>query len=124
MLFFFFFQAEDGIRDDLVTGVQTCALPILLQRGAEDRWLAGTVRLALEFAAALGVSVLVISLVYAFHIWNYPAEQHVQDMIDVLSAQRTTVYPQFAWLPALARWTVFRPLAPYLFGVVWQGYRV
>src|SRR5258708_17240080 len=27
--FVFFFQAEDGIRDDLVTGVQTCALPIL-----------------------------------------------------------------------------------------------
>src|SRR5258708_23161058 len=27
--FFFFFQAEGGIRDDLVTGVQTCALPIL-----------------------------------------------------------------------------------------------
>src|SRR5207244_5032935 len=26
--FCFFFQAEDGIRDDLVTGVQTCALPI------------------------------------------------------------------------------------------------
>src|SRR5574340_164494 len=26
---FFFFQAEDGIRDLLVTGVQTCALPIL-----------------------------------------------------------------------------------------------
>src|SRR5438552_18659010 len=25
---YFFFQAEDGIRDDLVTGVQTCALPI------------------------------------------------------------------------------------------------
>src|SRR5690606_40523110 len=27
-LFFFFFQAEDGIRDFHVTGVQTCALPI------------------------------------------------------------------------------------------------
>ena len=27
---FFFFQAEDGIRDCLVTGVQTCALPICL----------------------------------------------------------------------------------------------
>src|SRR5207248_3935437 len=26
---FFFFQAEDGIRDRTVTGVQTCALPIL-----------------------------------------------------------------------------------------------
>src|SRR5258708_9128575 len=29
---FFFFQAEDGIRDDLVTGVQTCALPICIDR--------------------------------------------------------------------------------------------
>src|SRR5437868_8716503 len=28
MLYFFFFQAEDGIRDRNVTGVQTCALPI------------------------------------------------------------------------------------------------
>src|SRR5689334_23581984 len=28
--FFFFFQAEDGIRDGTVTGVQTCALPIYL----------------------------------------------------------------------------------------------
>src|SRR5689334_24163860 len=27
--YFFFFQAEDGIRDGTVTGVQTCALPIL-----------------------------------------------------------------------------------------------
>src|SRR5260221_10382042 len=27
-IFFFFFQAEDGIRDHCVTGVQTCALPI------------------------------------------------------------------------------------------------
>src|SRR3989449_3168790 len=27
---FFFFQAEDGIRDVAVTGVQTCALPILI----------------------------------------------------------------------------------------------
>src|SRR5216683_3740023 len=28
IIFFFFFQAEDGIRDLIVTGVQTCALPI------------------------------------------------------------------------------------------------
>ena len=32
--FFFFFQAEDGIRDRDVTGVQTCALPILQKRSA------------------------------------------------------------------------------------------
>src|SRR6266542_33157 len=31
MFFYFFFQAEDGIRDATVTGVQTCALPISLQ---------------------------------------------------------------------------------------------
>src|SRR2546427_3290082 len=30
-MFFFFFQAEDGIRDLTVTGVQTCALPICAQ---------------------------------------------------------------------------------------------
>src|SRR6266481_3874984 len=31
MVFFFFFQAEDGIRDGTVTGVQTCALPISIR---------------------------------------------------------------------------------------------
>src|SRR5690606_39356925 len=40
--FFFFFQAEDGIRDFHVTGVQTCALPIW-PRGTERRRLAGLV---------------------------------------------------------------------------------
>src|SRR3712207_8263205 len=34
VLVMFFFQAEDGIRDIGVTGVQTCALPILLWIGA------------------------------------------------------------------------------------------
>src|SRR6266568_1216104 len=32
MCFVFFFQAEDGIRDGTVTGVQTCALPIFAER--------------------------------------------------------------------------------------------
>ena len=32
----FFFQAEDGIRDDLVTGVQTCALPIFENHYIEE----------------------------------------------------------------------------------------
>src|SRR6266496_4638825 len=35
LVFFFFFQAEDGIRDLYVTGVQTCALPISVRRAAE-----------------------------------------------------------------------------------------
>src|SRR4030066_637732 len=33
MILFFFFQAEDGIRDSSVTGVQTCALPIWRRSG-------------------------------------------------------------------------------------------
>src|SRR2546430_7066637 len=38
LVVFFFFQAEDGIRDLTVTGVQTCALPILLaDRGPVPR---------------------------------------------------------------------------------------
>src|SRR5438876_7898179 len=36
MCVFFFFQAEDGIRDGRVTGVQTCALPILNFRSIDD----------------------------------------------------------------------------------------
>src|SRR5690606_41185591 len=33
LIFYFFFQAEDGIRDFHVTGVQTCALPISITLG-------------------------------------------------------------------------------------------
>src|SRR5437762_4293164 len=36
VLFFFFFQAEDGIRDTSVTGVQTCALPIYPERHDDE----------------------------------------------------------------------------------------
>src|SRR3712207_8103430 len=36
-MMFFFFQAEDGIRDIGVTGVQTCALPIFQPRAAGRR---------------------------------------------------------------------------------------
>src|SRR5437763_15070865 len=44
--FFFFFQAEDGIRDTSVTGVQTCALPIYfsLDVGNEKFTIAGQFR--------------------------------------------------------------------------------
>src|SRR2546425_5634280 len=43
---FFFFKAEDGIRDKLVTGVQTCALPIyeLERRGGGRAGRAGGAR--------------------------------------------------------------------------------
>src|SRR6266550_1057106 len=49
--FFFFFQAEDGIRDVAVTGVQTCALPISVHGQVVNR-VEGRVELAEQ--AALG----------------------------------------------------------------------
>ena len=51
MILCFFFQAEDGIRDSPVTGVQTCALPILLSENQvasisiEGRWKGCNVRI-------------------------------------------------------------------------------
>src|SRR2546422_5360271 len=69
LLFFFFFQAEDGIRDVAVTGVQTCALPILFLRsnarsaGLTDRGqpMQATYVAALEGGRIAGV---------AAHCWN------------------------------------------------------
>src|SRR2546421_3571326 len=49
LVFFFFFQAEDGIRDLIVTGVQTCALPIL------DHQIADELRLVLGQRVAPGL---------------------------------------------------------------------
>src|SRR6266498_2566118 len=70
--FFFFFQAEDGIRDADVTGVQTCALPI---------WLAGILHgepigLMLETAISLAVAAIpeglpaVTSVALAAGLWR------------------------------------------------------
>src|SRR5476651_1692074 len=73
--FFFFFQAEDGIRDIGVTGVQTCALPIswdvFLRHGAADdfidefEWRAGRRGLGddldlRELAGAAGLLLVLI----------------------------------------------------------------
>src|SRR5205085_7989632 len=52
--FFFFFQAEDGIRDLTVTGVQTCALPIFSGGNIEPRGLEEEMRSAyLDYAMSV-----------------------------------------------------------------------
>src|SRR5205807_6200000 len=55
--FFFFFQAEDGIRDYKVTGVQTCALPILgaLASDLPEALTVGRERTYLEFFFMNGI---------------------------------------------------------------------
>src|SRR6266850_4849928 len=55
--FVFFFQAEDGIRDYKVTGVQTCALPIFAGFAALDRH---TVQVTLTEALVPFVAVLAV----------------------------------------------------------------
>src|SRR5690606_39672989 len=54
---FFFFQAEDGIRDFHVTGVQTCALPILVEDVTYGQEWLDTVYL-LRRVAAVATAVL------------------------------------------------------------------
>src|SRR5947208_3951953 len=57
--FFFFFQAEDGIRDDLVTGVQTCALPIFERSPFLDEGPTPILRRAFNHARRIGNYALV-----------------------------------------------------------------
>src|SRR6266508_1257326 len=59
---FFFFQAEDGIRDGHVTGVQTCALPIFDFTGsaANGNWLEANARQAQVYTEKAGVNQIVI----------------------------------------------------------------
>src|SRR2546425_5756624 len=59
MCIFFFFQAEDGIRDKLVTGVQTCALPIFLAT-ARSRGRTAPVRLIERRIGLLFASFLLL----------------------------------------------------------------
>src|SRR2546429_3821599 len=62
-IYFFFFQAEDGIRDVAVTGVQTCALPIYVFGPYNRAMLEGQIeriaqtygiRLLLQFGSTVG----------------------------------------------------------------------
>src|SRR5437762_3480387 len=76
--FFFFFQAEDGIRDTSVTGVQTCALPILLAGFTHAPAVELAERLAKLapgglghcFFASDGASAVEIALKMSYHYWK------------------------------------------------------
>src|SRR5712672_2072875 len=89
-LFFFFFQAEDGIRDKLVTGVQTCALPIWLLSGclctqAPAPWTTEQLAADLDQIAAAVRSE-----------WSYLADRRQNSGVDVdaLPAEAKKTLPQ------------------------------
>src|SRR5688572_25177639 len=73
--FFFFFQAEDGIRDLTVTGVQTCALPILPSGLDADTGDVDPLTPRADVTYALGISKLGLHL--------QPGSQHA-GQVEVL----------------------------------------
>src|SRR5215213_8154498 len=62
--YFFFFQAEDGIRDWSVTEVQTCALPISTRTAPPEQIKAVPVRHPGRWIAAVVIAVLVAMFVH------------------------------------------------------------
>src|SRR5687767_15313714 len=95
----FFFQAEDGIRDKLVTGVQTCALPIsappirrflfedavrlLISRGLDEHVirLGSIVESSLTFARAIVGENCPKQALRALHVGNFVrSEEHTSEL--------------------------------------------
>src|SRR5688572_31228855 len=84
--FFFFFQAEDGIRDLTVTGVQTCALPIC---GRDQPGAGRADRVAERDRAAVDVHALHVGLVNRRPRKHDRRERLVDlDDVDVRSEER------------------------------------
>src|SRR2546421_6042001 len=83
-IFFFFFQAEDGIRDLIVTGVQTCPLPILT-RGlgwlpAPDGWRALVWTTALLVGAGTAIDLALGLLSEATNMSSHWTEWFDEDL--------------------------------------------
>src|SRR5437762_8342447 len=74
---FFFFQAEDGIRDTSVTGVQTCALPIYV---GVDRQAVGGERDGV-------VALLALHRIGARH--GFPFAAAVRGDVDIVRGRRS-----------------------------------
>src|SRR5688500_17468195 len=98
--YFFFFQAEDGIRDYKVTGVQTCALPILFMGGEFGQWREWTETESLDWHLLDqplhgGVQKLVSDLnrIYLDHdaLWSADGEAAGFEWIDVDNAAQNIV---------------------------------
>src|SRR2546430_5190207 len=105
-LFCFFFQAEDGIRDLTVTGVQTCALPILKTKILSVAVLAATFLIAstpaqtpasAPSAPAPNQTIYVPRLPSAAELTNAAAAQGLSvEKIEQTSAQVTAFYKSSA----------------------------
>src|SRR2546430_4287922 len=84
-IFFFFFQAEDGIRDLTVTGVQTCALPISQGRSKPTTSTSGNTRLLSRARAPFRAAPEL--LVTQFAVYRNPSPQTRADYPFLLDVQ-------------------------------------
>src|SRR5690348_17693188 len=81
IFFFFFFQAEDGIRDGRVTGVQTCALPIFEEdTGAEVTPAVDVDLAASETSLTVPPEFLKPATVYRFEVLSTRSEEHTSEL--------------------------------------------
>src|SRR2546423_13075142 len=76
-LYVFFFQAEDGIRDKLVTGVQTCALPISARTGK-------MISHAYLFTGPRGVGKTSVARILARAVNGLKAAEPISDYMDII----------------------------------------
>ena len=75
LLSYFFFQAEDGIRDTSVTGVQTCALPI-------SSVAAGTLQHLSDAVAIVLIGVYGLTLLFSMKTHTYLYDAGTADFAD------------------------------------------
>src|SRR5207248_8384698 len=85
-LLVFFFQAEDGIRDRTVTGVQTCALPILME-SFEYPTMSMNSTCAISSAICLLISLGMIISARARRQFFRNAHRHAADQIGRASCR-------------------------------------
>src|SRR5438876_12439649 len=99
MVWLFFFQAEDGIRDGRVTGVQTCALPILRhQRHSREheQQVAHVTKVRLESVLTQGPGQAIPQTAraqgYCFQIGRASCRERVETSVVAVSSNTKAVY--------------------------------
>src|SRR2546426_10159898 len=95
MRFFFFFQAEDGIRDYKVTGVQTCALPIsfivmfAVPLGLIGvAWMLFATGTHLNIQSLMGI-IMMVGIVVSFSVLMVEFANRVREEAEVRGEQKS-----------------------------------
>src|SRR3989440_1945412 len=91
LFIFFFFQAEDGIRDLIVTGVQTCALPISVPDSSNA--------MALGFSEESGIKLehALIRNHYVGRTFIHPAQAGRMAKVDRKSTRLNSSHDQISY---------------------------